>query len=112
MVVYSCAVGRIGGGIGSGFPFNLLGATMGQPITDRIMQWITRRNMSRLVFYVACVVLSALAYKFEDHMQHATYGVLAQVPIDSQPGSLNEAEKGQISAFLQMNQLITTLGTT
>ncbi len=67
--------------------------------------------MFRLSFYVGCIVLSALAFGVEYHMQNATTGVLAQVQ-PQQPGSISDAEKAQLSALLQMNQLITTLGTT
>lgn len=70
--------------------------------------------MSRLAFYVGCVVLSALAYGVEYHMQNPTNGLVA-IPSESQlqqPGSVSDAEKARLSALLQMNQLITTLGTT
>jgi hypothetical protein len=84
---------------------------MEQPITEQSKQWITRRRLSRIAFYVGCVVLSALAYGVESRMQQSTNGVIAQVQTQT-PGSVSDAQKAQLSAFLQMNQLITTLGTT
>jgi hypothetical protein len=89
----------------------LLGAVMEQPIPEQTKQSITRRKMPRLAFYVGCIVLSALAYGVEYHMQQSTNGVIAQVQ-PQQPGQISDAEKAQLSALLQMNQLITTLGTT
>lgn len=71
---------------------------------------------SRLVFYVACILLAVCVYGIEYHLQNPQPQILGEVPVtDSsgeKPGSINSVEQQQLSALLEMNRLITTLGTT
>jgi hypothetical protein len=84
-----------------------------QPVLEQIKQWMVRPKMTRLAFYVGCVGLAVLAYGIEVHMQNSQQ-VLGEISTGqlSQPGSISSAQQAQLSALLEMNQLITTLGTT
>jgi hypothetical protein len=90
---------------------------MEQPMLERIKQWMVRPKMTRLAFYAGCIGLAVLAYGIEVHMQNSQQ-VLGEISSSgssgqlTQPGSISNAQQAQLSALLEMNQLITTLGTT
>jgi hypothetical protein len=86
---------------------------MERPMFERIKRWIVSPKTNRFAFYVGCIVLAVLAYGIEVHMQNSQQ-VLGEISTGqlSQPGSISSAQQAQLSALLEMNQLITTLGTT
>lgn len=64
---------------------------------------------ARLAFYVGCIVLATIVWKTEVYKQYNTADVLGVLPTSNSPDQLQQA---QLNAFLEMNRLVTTLGTT
>lgn len=79
---------------------------------------IVRLDKGRIAFYVGCFLLMAVVYANETYMQRPqaqVLGVLSSSDTPSPPpadAALNKVEQAQLTAFLDVNQLITTLGTT
>ena len=71
---------------------------------------------SRLAFYVGCIVLAAAVYGIEVRMQNPQPQILGEIPNSDSSGeiagTINNVEQAQLNALLEMNRLITTLGTT
>jgi hypothetical protein len=82
-------------------------------------------NLGRVGFYLGCILLAAVVYGIEVHIQNTASGVLGSMPDlpdpqsraseaiqTQQPSSTDQRNEDKQGAFMAMNQLITTLGTT
>ena len=67
---------------------------------------MSQSSIARLVFYVGGTLLAVVVWRTELHMQSTqqVYGEYTE--------TLTGAQQSQLSAFLEMNRLITTLSTT
>jgi hypothetical protein len=93
---------------------------MEQPMLGRIKQWTVGPNRYRLAFFGGFIGLAALVYGTQvlmHYVQQLQEPVLGEISTSGpsgqplQPGLLSGAQSAQLNALLEMNQLITTLGT-
>lgn len=71
-----------------------------------MMQATGRPRIARVAFYIGAAVVAAVAWEFQN------YPVVHQQIVRPVAESLTQIEEKQLQAFLDMNRLLTTLGTT
>jgi hypothetical protein len=71
----------------------------------KMMRAIGRPRIGRLGFYIGAVAIALAAWQFQRYIS-------GQQIFESQVESLTQLQEQQLQAFLDMNRLLTTLGTT
>jgi len=66
---------------------------------------VSRPGLARFAFYAACILLALFVWQVQQRLFSAPY-------VETSTESLSPLQDKQLDAFLEMNRLLTTLGTT